>query len=114
MSTWGAVMGGANLIYHAAGSLEGGLTASFEKLILDVEILQNMIEFLRPVKWDAAELGFEAIRDVPAGGHFFGAAHAMERDETAFYQPMLSDWRSYENWALVGAKEAGDRANDLW
>jgi trimethylamine--corrinoid protein Co-methyltransferase len=114
MATWGAVMGGANLIYHAAGWLEGGLTASFEKLILDVEILQNMIEFLRPVKWDAAELGFDAIRDVPAGGHFFGAAHTMERYETAFYQPMLSDWRSYENWAQAGAREAGDRATDLW
>jgi len=114
MATWGAVMGGANLIYHAAGWLEGGLTASFEKLILDVEILQNMIEFLRPVKWDTAELGFDAIRDVPAGGHFFGAAHTMERYEHAFYQPMLSDWRSYENWALAGAKDAGDRATDLW
>jgi trimethylamine--corrinoid protein Co-methyltransferase len=107
-------MGGANLIYHAAGWLEGGLTASYEKLILDVEILQNMVEFLRPLKWDAEELGFDAIRDVPAGGHFFGAAHTMARYEHAFYQPMLSDWRAYENWALAGAKEAGDRATDLW
>jgi trimethylamine--corrinoid protein Co-methyltransferase len=114
MATWGAVMGGANLIYHAAGWLEGGLTASYEKLILDVEILQNMVEFLRPLKWDAEELGFDAIRDVPAGGHFFGAAHTMARYEKAFYQPMLSDWRGYENWALAGAKEAGDRATDLW
>ncbi|MFN6925189.1 MAG: trimethylamine methyltransferase family protein [Tabrizicola sp.] len=114
MATWGAVMGGANLIYHAAGWLEGGLTASYEKLILDVEILQNMIEFLRPLKWDAEELGFEAIRDVPAGGHFFGAAHTMARYERAFYQPKLSDWRGYENWLLAGAKEAGDRATDLW
>lgn len=114
MATWGAVMGGANLIYHAAGWLEGGLTASYEKLILDVEILQNMVEFLRPLKWDADELGFEAIRDVPAGGHFFGAPHTMARYENAFYQPMLSDWRGYENWALAGAKDAGDRATDLW
>jgi trimethylamine--corrinoid protein Co-methyltransferase len=114
MATWGAVMGGANLIYHAAGWLEGGLTASYEKLILDVEILQNMVEFLRPLKWDSDELGFDAIRDVPAGGHFFGAAHTMARYEKAFYQPMLSDWRGYENWALAGAKEANDRATDLW
>lgn len=114
MATWGAVMGGANLIYHAAGWLEGGLTASYEKLILDVEILQNMVEFLRPLKWDADELGFDAIRDVPAGGHFFGSAHTMERYERAFYQPMLSDWRGYENWELAGAKEAGQRATDLW
>ena len=114
MATWGAVMGGANLIYHAAGWLEGGLTASYEKLILDVEILQNMVEFLRPLKWDADELGFDAIHDVPAGGHFFGAPHTMERYEHAFYQPMLSDWRGYENWELAGAKEAGQRATDLW
>ena len=114
MATWGAVMGGANLIYHAAGWLEGGLTASYEKLILDVEILQNMVEFLRPVKWDADELGFDPIRDVPAGGHFFGAAHTMARYERAFYAPMLSDWRSYENWAIAGAKDAAQRATDLW
>jgi len=114
MATWGAVLGGANLIYHAAGWLEGGLTASYEKLILDVEILQNMVEFLRPLKWDADELGFDAIRDVPAGGHFFGAAHTMARYEHAFYQPLLSDWRSYENWATAGAKDAAQRATDLW
>jgi trimethylamine--corrinoid protein Co-methyltransferase len=114
MATWGAVMGGANLIYHAAGWLEGGLTASYEKLILDVEILQEMVEFLRPIPWDADELGFEAIRDVPAGGHFFGSAHTMARYEHAFYQPMLSDWRSHENWELAGAKDAATRATDLW
>ena len=50
MALWGAVLGGANLIYHAAGWQEGGLTASFEKFILDVEMLQNMMEFLRPMR----------------------------------------------------------------
>ncbi|RWF45689.1 MAG: methyltransferase, partial [Mesorhizobium sp.] len=79
MATWGAVLGGANLIYHAAGWLEGGLTASYEKLVLDVEILQNMMEFLRPLPFQEDDLGFEAIKSVPAGGHFFGAEHTMSR-----------------------------------
>lgn len=114
MATWGAVLGGANLIYHAAGWLEGGLTASYEKLILDVELLQNMMEFLKPIEWNADELGFDAIRDVPPGGHFFGSSHTLERYEKAFYQPMLSDWRSYPNWELAGAKDAAQRATDLW
>ncbi|TIV73608.1 MAG: methyltransferase, partial [Mesorhizobium sp.] len=91
MATWGAVLGGANLIYHAAGWLEGGLTASYEKLVLDVEILQNMMEFLRPLPFQEDDLGFEAIKSVPAGGHFFGAEHTMSRYTTAFYQPMLSN-----------------------
>ena len=114
MSTWGAVLGGANMIYHAAGWLEGGLTASYEKLILDVEILQNMIEFLRPIPFDQDDLGFDAIREVPTGGHFFGIPHTMARYETAFYRPLLADWRNYENWAAAGAKDAAERATELW
>ncbi|QAX31880.1 trimethylamine methyltransferase family protein [Leisingera sp. NJS204] len=114
MATWGAVLGGANVIYHAAGWLEGGLTASYEKFIMDVEIIQNMIEFLKPMKFDADELGFDAIQSVPAGGHFFGAGHTMARYETAFYTPMLSDWQNYENWEAAGAKDALSRATGLW
>ena len=48
MAVWGAVMGGVNLLYQGAGWLEGGLTASFEKLIIDAEILQMMAEVLQP------------------------------------------------------------------
>ncbi len=114
MATWGAVMGGGNLIYHAAGWLEGGLTASFEKLVLDVEILQNMMEILKPVDFSQDELGFDAIASVPPGGHFFGAEHTMSRYETAFYRPMLSDWTNYGAWEAAGSKDALDRATALW
>ena len=114
MSSWGAVLGGANIVYHAAGWLEGGLTASYEKFILDIEIIQNMIEFMKPMKFDAEELGLETIKSVPTGGHFFGTDHTMARYETAFYSPMLSDWTNYENWEMAGAKTALDRATGLW
>jgi trimethylamine--corrinoid protein Co-methyltransferase len=114
MSTWGAVLGQANLIYHAAGWLEGGLTASFEKFILDVEIIQNMKEFLKPIDFSDDELGLEAIKAVPTGGHFFGEPHTMERYETAFYRPILSDWQNYENWQASGAKDALTRATAIW
>ncbi|MEZ5778604.1 MAG: trimethylamine methyltransferase family protein [Paracoccaceae bacterium] len=114
MATWGAVMGGGNLVYHAAGWLEGGLTASYEKLILDVEILQNMMEILRPIDFSEDELGFDAIASVPTGGHFFGAEHTMARYETAFYRPMLSDWTNYGAWEAAGAKDALERATLLW
>lgn len=114
MATWGAVLGGGNLVYHAAGWLEGGLTASFEKLILDVEILQNMIEILKPLDCSEGELGFDAMASVPAGGHFFGAAHTMERYEHAFYRPMLSDWSNHGAWVDAGSHDALDRATTLW
>lgn len=114
MATWGAVLGGANMIYHAAGWLEGGLTASYEKLILDVEILQNMMEFLRPMPFEEDDLGFEAIKAVPTGGHFFGSEHTMARYEHAFYRPMLSDWQNFGKWEAAGGHDALDRATGLW
>ena len=114
MSLWGAILGHGNLVYHAAGWQEGGLTASFEKLVLDVEMLQMMIEFLKPIVVNEQELGFDAIRGVAAGGHFFGEPHTLERYEHAFYRPLVSNWQNYENWQLGGGRDATQRATDIW
>jgi len=114
MALWGAVMGHANLIFHAAGWLEGGLLASFEKLIIDCEMLQHMSAMLQPLKIDLAETGLEAMQEVGPGGHFFGCAHTMERYKDAFYAPFLSDWQNSESWVLAGAKDATTRATEIW
>jgi trimethylamine--corrinoid protein Co-methyltransferase len=114
MALWGAVMGGANLVYHAAGWLEGGLTASFEKVILDAELLQSMAETLTPLAVDDESFGLEAMEEVGPGGHFFGTAHTMERYKTAFYQPLLSDWQNRESWEAAGSRDATQRATDIW
>jgi trimethylamine--corrinoid protein Co-methyltransferase len=114
MAMFGAVMGNGNFIYHAAGWLEGGLVASFEKLIVDVEIIQHMIGLMAPIDTSVDELGVDAIGGVAPGGHFFGAEHTMARYQTAFYAPLLSDWTNSENWEIAGAKTATHRATDMW
>ena len=114
MALWGAVMGGAHLVYHAAGWLEGGLTASFEKMILDAELLQSMAETLTPIEVDEASLGLEAMRGVDPGGHFFGTEHTMARYETAFYRPLLSEWQNREAWEAAGSRDATRRATGIW
>jgi trimethylamine--corrinoid protein Co-methyltransferase len=114
MSLWSTIMGGVNLIEHAAGWLEGGLTASFEKLILDAEMLQLMRSFLDPLKIDEDNLAFSAMEEVGPGGHFFGAQHTLARFDHAFYEPMLSDWRNFETWSETGAKTGTERANAIW
>ncbi len=113
MSTWGAVLGGANLVIHGAGWMEGGLVASFEKLVIDVEILQMMAEFLTPLRVDEAELAVDAIADVGPGGHFFGSPHTLQRYENAFYTPLVSDWQNNEAWALAGAMTTEQRAAEV-
>ncbi len=114
MAVWGAVMGGVNLLYQGAGWLEGGLTASFEKLIIDAEILQMLSEVLVPFDVSEATLGFDALAEVGPGGHFFGSSHTLERYETAFYRPLVSDWRNFETWEADDARTATQRANTIW
>ncbi|MEH6632983.1 MAG: trimethylamine methyltransferase family protein [Halopseudomonas aestusnigri] len=114
MSIWSAVMGQANMVMHGAGWLEGGLCASFEKLIIDAEMLQMMTKFLQPPEVSEGSLGLEAIKDVGPGGHFFGTAHTLERYETAFYSPILSDWSNFESWEEKGSKTATERAHLIY
>ena len=114
MSIWAAVLGHADIVMHGAGWLEGGLCASFEKLILDAELLQMMAAFLEPLVVDEDSLGLEAIQDVGPGGHFFGTEHTLARYETAFYAPLLSDWRNFESWEEAGSPRAPERANKLY
>jgi trimethylamine--corrinoid protein Co-methyltransferase len=106
-------MGGCNVVKHAAGWLEGGLVASFEKMVLDADLLQMVAEFLEPLEVSDTTLALDAIREVGPGGHFFGCAHTQERFRTAFYAPMVSDWRNYESWREAGAPDAYTRAAGL-
>jgi trimethylamine--corrinoid protein Co-methyltransferase len=114
MAVWGALMGGVNLLYQGAGWLEGGLTASYEKLIIDAEILQMLSEVLQPIAVDEASLGLDAIAEVGPGGHFFGTTHTLERYETAFYRPLVSEGRNFETWQADGSRTATERANSIW
>ena len=115
---WGCVSGHANIVYHAAGWLEGGLCASYEKFVMDCETLQQMIAYNAPVAAGEEELAVAAIRDVdampPAQRHFFGAQHTQDRYTTAFYEPFLSDWRNFDSWAEAGSVRTPERAFRLW
>ena len=113
-SLWGATMGGGNMVLHAAGWMEGGLVASYEKFVLDCDLLQMVMEFMQPLALDDDSLGIDAIREVGPGGHFFGSAHTLARYTDAFYAPLVSDWRNHQQWAADGRPEAWQKANALW
>ncbi|NEI71545.1 methyltransferase [Rhizobium lusitanum] len=114
LSLWALTQGGGNFVLHAAGWSEGGLTASFEKFILDVDMLQMVAEFLTPLDVSQDALALDAVRDVGPGGHYFGTAHTLARYETAFYSPILSDWRNHETWTEAGRPTTYDHANRIF
>jgi len=110
---WGAVMGGVNLLLHGAGWLEGGLLASYEKMVIDADLLNMVTAMLEPVVIDDAALAVEAIAEVGPAGHFFGIQHTQDRYATEHFQPMVSSWANFEAWDEGGRIEAHQRAEAL-
>ena len=109
-----AILSHSHLVSHAAGWLEGGLSASYEKIIVDAELIRHWAGILNPIACTDDDLGFDTIREVPPGGHHFGTAHTLARYQTAFYRPLLSDWSSFEAWTEAGSQDATARATRLW
>lgn len=115
-SLWAAVQSGTNMVYHAAGWLEGGLIASPEKFIMDCEILQQIQRYMAPeiCATGVDEIAFDAVKEVGHGSHFFGIQHTQDRYTTAFYQPFLSDWTNFEGWEVAGGIWTQERAHHMY
>lgn len=111
---WPAVLAHTNFIMHAAGWVEGGLTVSYEKLILDMESLAMFQHFLAGFTIDDDTLALDMIAEVGPGGHHFGTAHTQARYSTEFYQTFVSDRQGYETWLAAGGLDAAQRASRLW
>lgn len=107
-------LSGTNWVMHTAGWLEGGLVSSYDKFVLDVEILQSLMVEFTPLEFTESSLAFDAHLEVGHGGHFLGAAHTMERFRDCFYRPFLTNSDNYERWNRLGARDTRDRAEEIW
>jgi len=114
MSLWGAMTGHVSVLNQGAGWLEGGLVASFEKLLIDAEMLEMMAAWTKGLEVNSETIGLDAIAEVGPGGHFFGTKHTLERYENAFYSPVLSDWSNFESWQERGSLDVTMRAHRAW
>ena len=108
------VLAGANFVLHAAGWLEGGLSASYEKFVLDFDQLGAMHVLAKGIDLSDNGQGMEAFHQIEPGGHFLGCPHTQANFETAFYRSNVADNNSVEQWREEGSKDAATRANALW
>lgn len=114
MSMLAAVHCGANFILHSAGFLDGLLSMSYEKFMMDADFCGALHSYLDGVKIDDNELAFDAFAEVGPGSHFFGCGHTMANYPTAFWDSELADNEPFEKWELAGGHDAAYRANRLW
>jgi trimethylamine--corrinoid protein Co-methyltransferase len=114
MSMLAAVHCGANFILHSAGFLDGLLSMSYEKFMLDADLCGALHAYLDGVRIDDDQLAVEAFAEVGPGNHFFGSSHTLRHYETAFWDSDLSDNEPFEKWEQAGSADAATRANRLW
>jgi trimethylamine--corrinoid protein Co-methyltransferase len=114
MMLWPLILGGAHYVLHAAGWLDGGLTASFEAMVLDAEALEMVGRFFAGVQVDEGTLALDVMAHVGAGGHFLGEEHTRKRFKTEFYFPTLADTEAFEAWVKKGSKDAAVRATERY
>lgn len=114
MSMLAAVHCGANFILHSAGFLDGLLSMSYEKFVMDADFCGALHTYLDGVTIDDNQLALDAFREVGPGSHFFGCAHTMANYETAFWDSGVADNEPFEKWEAAGSTDAAFRANRKW
>jgi trimethylamine--corrinoid protein Co-methyltransferase len=112
--SYSAMASGAHLLMHAAGWVEGGLCTSYEKFVLDCEIVQSLTHMMTPAEMSSDALALDEIAAVGPGGHFFGTERTMATYDSAFYRPLVSSTQNHGAWLEAGAKDAAQRATAIW
>ncbi len=106
MSMLSAVHCGANFILHSAGFLDGLLSMSYEKFIMDADFCGALHSYLAGVTVDDNSLAMSAFEEVGPGSHFFGSQHTLANYETAFWDSNVADNEPYEKWEAAGSHDA--------
>jgi len=107
-------LAGTNFVMHSAGWLEGGLVSSYEKFIVDIEILRMLKHEFKPLEVTEESLAWDAHQEVGQGGHFLGAAHTLMHFRECFYRPLLSSTENFDRWTKNGGLDAQARAAKIW
>ncbi|MHB1927974.1 MAG: trimethylamine methyltransferase family protein [Acidimicrobiales bacterium] len=111
---WATYLSGCDLVLHAAGWLEAGLTTSYEKLAIDLEVLA-MFEAMRGgIVTDEAHFAIDTIREEGPGGMFLAAPHTLEHFREWVFMSPLFRATAHPNWVKQGSPTADQVATTAW
>ncbi len=105
-----AALSGANYIHDAAGLLEFCMTASYEQMVIDNDIIGICLRATRGIEVNEISLAEEVIRRVGPGGNFIAEEHTIDHFRTEFYYPSVADRLSRKQWEKKGSLDTRARA----
>ncbi len=114
MSMMSAIQGGTNYVLHSAGFLDGLLSMSYEKMVMDMDMCGALHAYLDGMEVNDDTLGFDALAELGPGQHLFSTQHTLRHYETAYWESTLNDDQPWETWSEKGAFDSALRANLQW
>jgi trimethylamine--corrinoid protein Co-methyltransferase len=111
MSLLMATLSGVNVVLHAAGILEGYITASYEKFIMDTELCGMCKRIKRGEQIIDEKLATDVIREVGPGGEYLTHPHTYRHFKQELYVPILEERSNFDNWTAKGGLSMTQRAN---
>ncbi|MCF8091847.1 MAG: trimethylamine methyltransferase family protein [Desulfotignum sp.] len=111
MSLQMACLSGINFVLHAAGILEGYMTASYEKFMIDAEMMGMCRRIKKGEEIIAEKLALDVIDQVGPGGEYLTNRHTFQYFRAELYSPLMEERRNFDAWTARGSLSMEQQAN---
>lgn len=104
------VLSGANLIHESLGVLDSILTVSYEKFIIDEELISRVFRIAEGVNTSNFSQSVNSIGEVGPHGTYLNHRTTYEQCRSV-WKPSVSCWEDYDTWIANGSVDILERAN---
>jgi len=101
---------GADCVTQAGGLLDFALSASYEMLVMEDEMIRSVRRILRGSLINDETLAESEIMALPFGGHYLESEHTFNHFREELMSVQLADRRAWEPWLQTGATTMAERA----
>ncbi len=96
------LMSGGHMVEQVFGVLDAIMTVSYEKFIIDEEMMRRVIRICEGVDTSDSEMSLEVMNEVGPGGSYLSHKDTFSRFRSQWL-PTISCWSSYDKWEHSGA-----------
>lgn len=100
MAFFSACIQEKNLILHSAGTLDNYAAMSYEKFIIDIEIIRMVECFMKGITIDDESLSFDIIKQIDPAGQFITHHDTLEKCRSHTWTSMLQAYGKNNNLSL--------------
>lgn len=106
-------LAGADCVTQAGALLDFALSASYESLVIEDEIVRFVKRISRGARISVDTIAEEEIMSLPFGGHYLETEHTLLHFRKELEPALVSDRWTWERWRNDGCKDTAKRASEL-